>query len=77
MLILSIVGSLLVGLAPSGSLASMFPHGCRIIQGLSGAHMAASLALLRHTGRGRRGRGSFAMGHGLMGGSGFAALFVG
>ena len=44
--VLSIVGSLLVGLAPSGSLASLFLMLGRILQGLSGAFiMPASLAL--------------------------------
>ena len=45
--VLSIVGSLLVGLAPSGALASTSLLVGRICQGLSGACiMPASLALL-------------------------------
>jgi MFS transporter, DHA2 family, multidrug resistance protein len=46
--ILSIVGSLLVGLAPSGPLASASLMLVRICQGLSGACiMPASLALVK------------------------------
>ena len=51
--ILSIVGSLLVGLAPSGPLASASLMLGRICQGLSGACiMPASLALVKAIGRG-------------------------
>ena len=46
--VLSIIGSLLVGLAPSGRLARSFLLGGRICQGLSGACiMPASLALVK------------------------------
>src|SRR5690625_6368009 len=46
--VLSIAGSLLVGLAPTGSLGSTFLMLGRILQGLSGAFiMSASLALVK------------------------------
>ena len=46
--VLSIAGSLLVGLAPAGNLASLFLMLGRILQGLSGAFiMSASLASRR------------------------------
>src|ERR1044072_7592075 len=46
--VLSIAGSLLVGLAPSGGLAPAFLMLGRILQGLSGAFiMPASLALVK------------------------------
>src|SRR4026208_1537439 len=46
--VLSILGSLLVGLAPSGRLASVFLMLGRLLQGRSGAFiMAASLALVK------------------------------
>jgi DHA2 family multidrug resistance protein-like MFS transporter len=52
--VLSIVGSLLVGLAPAGSMATLFLMAGRIFQGLSGAFiMSASLALIKPTGRER------------------------
>jgi DHA2 family multidrug resistance protein-like MFS transporter len=76
---LSIGGSLLVGFAPSGSLASAFLMIGRILQGLSGAFiMSASLALLKAywTGAARQ-RAISLWSIGSWGGSGFAALFGG
>lgn len=77
--VLSIVGSLLVGLAPSGSLATTFLMLGRIIQGLSGAFiMPASLALLKAYWDGAaRQRAVSLWSMGSWGGSGFAALFGG
>jgi DHA2 family multidrug resistance protein-like MFS transporter len=77
--ILSIVGSLLVGLAPSGRLASVFLMTGRILQGLSGAFiMSASLALLKAYWDGAaRQRAISLWSMGSWGGSGFAALFGG
>src|SRR6185503_19131030 len=77
--VLSILGSLLVGLAPSGSLASLFLMLGRILQGLSGAFiMAASLALVKAYWHGAaRQRAVSLWSIGSWGGSGFAALFGG
>ena len=77
--VLSIVGSLLVGLAPSGALASASLLVGRICQGLSGACiMPASLALVKAywDGEGRQ-RAVSLWSMGSWGGSGFAALFGG
>src|ERR671932_155579 len=77
--VLSIVGSLLVGLAPSGALASTSLILGRICQGLSGACiMPASLALVKTywEGAGRQ-RAVSLWSMGSWGGSGFAALFGG
>jgi len=77
--VLSILGSLLVGLAPSGRLASVFLMLGRILQGLSGAFiMAASLALVKAYWEGApRQRAVSLWSIGSWGGSGFAALFGG
>ena len=77
--IFSIIGSLLIGLAPSGSLGSSFLMVGRICQGLSGAFiMPASLALVKEywEGAGRQ-RAISLWSMGSWGGSGFAALFGG
>ena len=77
--ILSIVGSLLVGLAPSGALATASLMLGRILQGLSGACiMPASLALVKAywDGAGRQ-RAVSLWSMGSWGGAGFAALFGG
>jgi MFS transporter, DHA2 family, multidrug resistance protein len=77
--ILSIAGSLLVGLAPSGALAVPCLMLGRIGQGLSGACiMPASLALVKAywSGAGRQ-RAVSLWSIGSWGGSGFAALFGG
>ena len=76
---LNIAGSLLVGLAPTGALASTFLMPGRICQGLSGAFiMPASLALVTAywDGAGRQ-RAISLWSIGSWGGSGFAALFGG
>lgn len=77
--ILSIVGSLLVGLAPSGALAPIFLILGRICQGLSAACiMPASLALVKTYWDGAaRQRAISLWSMGSWGGSGFAALFGG
>ena len=77
--VLSILGSLLVGLAPSGSLASLFLMLGRILQGLSGAFiMSASLALVKAYWEGAaRQRAVSLWSIGSWGGAGFAALFGG
>ena len=77
--VFGIVGSLLVGLAPSGSLASPFLILGRICQGLSGACiMPASLALVKAYWEGAaRQRAVSLWSIGSWGGSGFAALFGG
>jgi DHA2 family multidrug resistance protein-like MFS transporter len=78
-LILSIVGSLLVALAPTGGLGPTFLMLGRICQGLSGAFiMPASLALVKEywDGSGRQ-RAVSLWSMGSWGGSGFAALFGG
>jgi DHA2 family multidrug resistance protein-like MFS transporter len=75
----SIAGSLLVGLAPPGSLAAPVLLLGRICQGLSGAFiMPASLALIKTywEGTGRQ-RAISLWSMGSWGGSGFAALFGG
>ena len=77
--VLGIVGSVLVGLAPSGALASTFLILGRICQGLSGACiMPASLALVKAywDGAGRQ-RAVSLWSIGSWGGAGFAALFGG
>jgi DHA2 family multidrug resistance protein-like MFS transporter len=77
--ILSIVGALLIGVAPSGGQASTFLILGRICQGLSGACiMPASLALVKAywEGAGRQ-RAISLWSMGSWGGSGFAALFGG
>ena len=77
--VLSIIGSLLVGLAPRGNLASVFLMLGRILQGLSGAFiMSASLALVKAywTGTARQ-RAVSLWSMGSWGGAGFAALFGG
>ncbi len=77
--ILSIIGSLLVGLAPSGALGPTFLMAGRIFQGLSGAFvMPASLALVKAYWDGaERQRAISLWSMGSWGGSGFAALFGG
>ena len=77
--VLSIAGSLLVGLAPAGSLAPIFLMLGRILQGLSGAFiMSASLALVKAYWEGAaRQRAISFWSIGSWGGSGFAALFGG
>jgi DHA2 family multidrug resistance protein-like MFS transporter len=77
--VLSIIGSLLVGLAPSGSLAAVFLMLGRILQGLSGAFiMSASLALVKAYWEGAaRQRAVSLWSIGSWGGAGFAALFGG
>ena len=76
---LSIVGSLLVGLAPAGSLASLFLLPGRALQGLSGACiMPASLALVKTYWDGAaRQRAVSLWSIGSWGGSGICALFGG
>ncbi len=78
-LILSVVGSLLVGLAPSGTLAVPSLMLGRICQGLSAACiMPASLALLKAYWEGaERQRAVSLWSMGSWGGAGFAALFGG
>jgi MFS transporter, DHA2 family, multidrug resistance protein len=77
--VLSSIGSLLVGLAPTGSLASAFLMLGRILQGLSGAFiMPASLALVKTYWDGAaRQRAISLWSMGSWGGSGFAALLGG
>lgn len=77
--VFSIIGSLLVGLAPSGALGSTFLMLGRICQGLSGAFiMPASLALVKSYWDGAaRQRAVSLWSMGSWGGSGFAALFGG
>jgi DHA2 family multidrug resistance protein-like MFS transporter len=77
--VLSIVGALLVGLTPAGSLAPIALLAGRICQGLSAACiMPASLALVKAywEGAGRQ-RAVSLWSIGSWGGSGFAALFGG
>ena len=77
--VFSIVGSVLVGAAPSGALATPLLLLGRICQGLSGAFiMPASLALIKAywDGAGRQ-RAVSLWSMGSWGGSGFAALFGG
>jgi len=76
---LGIVGSILVGIAPRGSLAVPLLMLGRIVQGLSAAFiMPASLALIKTywDGAGRQ-RAVSLWSMGSWGGSGFAALFGG
>ena len=77
--VLSIIGSLLVALAPSGALASPALILGRVCQGLSGACiMPASLALVKAYWEGApRQRAVSLWSIGSWGGSGFAALFGG
>lgn len=77
--VFSIVGCLLVGLAPSGSMGGAFLMLGRICQGLSGAFiMPASLALVKAYWEGaKRQRAISLWSMGSWGGSGFAALFGG
>jgi DHA2 family multidrug resistance protein-like MFS transporter len=77
--LLSILGSLLVGLAPSGEFASPPLILGRVCQGLSGACiMPASLALVKAYWEGAaRQRAVSLWSIGSWGGSGFAALFGG
>lgn len=75
----SIIGSLLVGFTPAGSLAGLMLITGRIFQGLSAAAiMPASLALVKAywEGAGRQ-RAISLWSMGSWGGSGFAALFGG
>ena len=77
--VFSIIGSLLVGLTPAGSMATPVLITGRIFQGLSGACiMPASLALLKSywEGAGRQ-RAISLWSMGSWGGSGFCALFGG
>ena len=76
---LSILGSLLVGLAPAGRLASPFLLTGRALQGLSGACiMPASLALVKtYWGGAARQRAVSLWSIGSWGGSGVCALFGG
>ena len=77
--VFSIIGSLLVGVAPRGSLAMPLLMAGRIFQGLSGALiMPSSLALIKTywDGAGRQ-RAVSLWSMGSWGGSGFAALFGG
>jgi len=77
--VFSIIGCLLVGLAPSGSTGGAFLMLGRICQGLSGAFiMPASLALVKAYWEGaERQRAISLWSMGSWGGSGFAALFGG
>lgn len=77
--ILSIVGSVIVGIAPSGSLAETFLMIGRILQGLSAACiMSSSLALIQTYWKGAaRQRAISFWSIGSWGGSGFAALLGG
>ncbi len=75
----SIIGSVLVGLTPTGSAADAVLIGGRIFQGLSAAAiMPASLALVKAYWEGKeRQRAISLWSMGSWGGSGFAALFGG
>ena len=77
--ILSIVGSILVAIAPAGALAVPLLMLGRICQGLSGAFiMPASLALIKtYWDDAGRQRAVSLWSMGSWGGSGFAALFGG
>lgn len=77
--ILSIAGSLIIGLTPSGGAADLMMMAGRILQGLSGAFiMPASLALVKAYWDGaERQRAISWWSIGSWGGSGFAALFGG
>jgi DHA2 family multidrug resistance protein-like MFS transporter len=75
----SVIGSILVGMAPAGGMAAPVLIGGRIFQGLSGACiMPASLALLKAywDGEGRQ-RAVSLWSMGSWGGSGLCALFGG
>ena len=76
--VFSIIGSLLVGLAPTGSLGGTSLMLGRICQGLSGAFiMPASLALVKAYWSGeQRQRAISLWSMGSWGGSGFAALLA-
>ena len=77
--VLSIIGGLLIGLAPTGSMGAPFLMAGRIAQGISAAFiMPASLALVKAywDGAGRQ-RAVSLWSMGSWGGSGFAALFGG
>ncbi|HEY9039054.1 MAG TPA: MFS transporter [Roseovarius sp.] len=78
-LMLSIAGSLLVGVAPSGALGATFLMVGRILQGLSAAFiMPATLALINAYWDGAaRQRAISLWSMGSWGGSGFTALFGG
>ncbi len=77
--VLSIIGSLLIGFAPSGALAIYFLLPGRALQGLSGACiMPASLALVKTFWDGdARQRAVSMWSIGSWGGSGFCSLFGG
>jgi DHA2 family multidrug resistance protein-like MFS transporter len=77
--VLSIVGSLLIGVAPSGGLANYFLLPGRALQGLSGACiMPASLALVKAYWEGDARQRAISMWSiGSWGGSGFCSLFGG
>jgi MFS family permease len=77
--VFSIVGSVLVGLAPRGALAMPLLMIGRVCQGLSGAFiMPSSLALIKTYWEGaNRQRAVSLWSMGSWGGSGFAALFGG
>ncbi|TAM59971.1 MFS transporter [bacterium] len=77
--VLSIIGSLIVGFSPSGSLAAIFLLSGRALQGLSAACiMPASLALLKaYWDGGARQRAISMWSIGSWGGSGFCSLFGG
>lgn len=77
--VLSIVGSLLIGVAPLGGLANYFLLPGRALQGLSGAcTMPASLALVKAYWEGDARQRAISMWSiGSWGGSGFCSLFGG
>jgi MFS transporter, DHA2 family, multidrug resistance protein len=77
--VFGIVGSLLVGFTPAGSMSALILIVGRIFQGLSGACiMPASLALLKAYWEGKsRQRAISLWSMGSWGGSGFCALFGG
>ena len=77
--VLSIIGSLLIGFAPSGAFATYFLLPGRALQGLSGACiMPASLALVKTFWDGdARQRAVSMWSIGSWGGSGFCSLFGG
>lgn len=78
-IILSITGSLLIGITPTGALAEPILMSGRILQGLAGAFiMPASMALVKDFWQGAaRQRAISLWGMGSWGGNGFAALFGG
>lgn len=77
--VLSIVGSLMIGFAPSGAFATYFLLTGRALQGLSGACvMPASLALVKTYWEGAARQRAVSMWSiGSWGGSGFCSLFGG